>query len=176
MEDFFVIFVEGFDDKLFFEKLRKKLCLPENTLFYEYACKKNDNIRAYLRSLDTIPNASYLFTADLDIHGDTVETAIEAISNKFGASPEKIQIVVKEVEGWYLAGLEGYRLGEKSLKHNGSTDQIDKEAFNYIIEPVLKSSISRTDILIRILNQYSIDAARNNNTSFKHFHTTQSMR
>jgi hypothetical protein len=77
-----------------------------------------------------------------------------------------IFLVIKEIESWYLAGLD--RASSRSLKvrYLSNTDDVTKEKFNNSIP---KRFDSRIDFMVEILNNFSIKTSMNKNTSFKYF-------
>ena len=90
------------------------------------------------------------------------------VENKFGDRIDKnnLIIVVKEIEGWYLAGLDDESCEELGLRPFRSTDDITKEHFNNLIPNKFDS---RIDFMIEILKRFSFETAKQKNKSFSYF-------
>ena len=76
---------------------------------------------------------------------------------------ERILIVRREVESWYLAGLDSDSHEEFRLPTRRNTDGITKERFDGLIPSRFDS---RTDFMVEILNRYDVEVARGRNESF----------
>lgn len=81
----------------------------------------------------------------------------------------KIIVVIKEIESWYLAGLNDenakkFKISPVKIK---TTDSITKEQFNNLIPR--KFRYSRMDFMIEILKCFSIEMGRQRNKSFRYF-------
>ncbi|HWP30273.1 MAG TPA: hypothetical protein VNK96_00895 [Fimbriimonadales bacterium] len=79
---------------------------------------------------------------------------------------DKIVVIVKEVESWYLAGLDDDSYKRLGMKCFNVTDDTTKEQFNNVIP---RKFNSRVDFMIEILNLFSIEIAKRKNKSFKYF-------
>lgn len=162
----FIIFVEGQDDEIFFEKFKKYLKQKHKYDFIEiqrYAQKKPDNIKKHLTSLNIMVEkqlVDYVFTSD--------EDKLEQIQD-YGVGQDKLIEVIKEIEGWYLAGLIDTDLQKEKIKHKGKTDKISKEKFDALIKHKLDKNSSRIAYLLELLNKFNIDVAKERNTSFNNF-------
>jgi len=80
--------------------------------------------------------------------------------------PENILVVIKEIESWYLAGLDDHACITLDLKPCTLTDGITKEQFNSLIP---KKFDSRVNFMIEILKIFSIETAKTKNRSFRYF-------
>lgn len=74
--------------------------------------------------------------------------------------------MIKEIEGWYLAGLNASESEKLGLPVLETTDHIDKSGFDS-----LKSSKfqSRIDFMKEILKHFSRETAGARNTSLEYF-------
>ncbi len=160
------VFVEGIDDARFFEKIMK----PELQNKYNsvetrcYASLKKEKINNFLKSIKAM-NAEYIFVTDID-NSLCVTAKKQKIKDKLGnIDEERIIVVVKEIEGWYLAGLDNTETKKFKIRTFGRTDSILKEQFNKLF---LKAFDSRIDFMIEILKVFSIEIAKQNNESFKY--------
>ena len=111
-------------------------------------------------------NADYIFARDFN-DAPCITAKKEKITSKFNQITEdKIIVVVKEIESWYLAGLD-----DKSLKKIGirkrirTTDNITKEKFNQLIP----KNMLRTDFMQEILKYFDVEIAKERNGSFGYF-------
>ena len=99
--EYLVLFVEGEDDKRFFESYFKK---NTNIQYYTYANKKKQEVRKFIQTIKNMQNFDYLYIADSD--GKQQNAKIESIIEKISiCEKEKIVVVCYEIESWYLAGL-----------------------------------------------------------------------
>lgn len=74
-------------------------------------------------------------------------------------------MVVKEIEGWYLAGLGNTEAEKFKIRTFSETDTITKEQFNALIP---KTFDSRIDFMLEILRIFSIEIAKQKNRSFRY--------
>lgn len=79
---------------------------------------------------------------------------------------DKIIVVIKEIESWYLAGLDDEEYKRFEMHTLSNTDDITKEQFNDLIP---KKFDSRIDFLLEILKSFSIEIAKQKNKSFRYF-------
>ena len=79
----------------------------------------------------------------------------------------KIIVIIKKIEGWYLAGLDDDSLKKLHINFKGNTDNVDKQIF---ANAMPKSFTSEKDFLQEILKNYSSDTAITKNQSFKYFY------
>ena len=77
----------------------------------------------------------------------------------------RIIVVIREIESWYLAGLDvsSKKFGVRSFN---ITNTVTKEQFNDMFS---KKFASRIDFMIEILKCFSIEKAKERNKSFKYF-------
>ncbi|MDI6767778.1 MAG: hypothetical protein QME52_13235, partial [Bacteroidota bacterium] len=101
------IWVEGADDVRFFEriiepKLQQKYNFVKTS---PYANLKKEKVGNFLNSIKAM-GSDYIFLTD--INGSfCVPAKKQEIQNKFrDVDEDKIIVVIKEIESWYLAGLD----------------------------------------------------------------------
>lgn len=81
---------------------------------------------------------------------------------------DKVVIVIREIESWYLAGVNSSCCRRLRIDHYHMTDSIDKEKFHEIIA---KSKFKpRVACCLEILRNYDITLAKQRNRSFNCFH------
>ena len=160
------IFLEGDDDERFFNRVIKPMYkrIYNCVELVKYSQMKKQKVNGFLRSITRIPAAEYLFVSDLD-ESPCVTAKKERIASKFAKlSKDRILIVCKEIESWYLAGLndEGCRqIGIQ--KRFDNTDRISKEQFNGMMP---RKFDSRIDFMQEIMKVFDRETALTRNTSF----------
>ena len=161
------IWVEGNDDKRFFDKiiapkLQKKYNFVKTIL---YATLKKERIDSYIKSIKAM-GAEYIFLTDIN-SSSCVTAKKQKIQNKLkNIDEEKIIVVIKEIESWYLSGLDDKASRKLGIRTYNVTDSITKEQFNSLIP---KKFDSRIDFMLEILKNFSIKIAKRKNRSFRYF-------
>ena len=127
--------------------------------------KKNEKIFQFLRSIQAM-NADYIFVADNN-GSPCITDRKQRIENDFkNIDKNKILVVVREIEGWYLAGIDDGSSKKFGIKSFHNTEHINKSAFNDV-KP--KKFSSRIDFMSEILKLFCIDTAKKKNGSFSYF-------
>ena len=173
-----VLFVEGSDDTRFVESVLFPLAQRTFTdiQIYEYAERKQSHVRGYISQIKYIPGWNYIFTADFD-QGPCITGKKSQLMNQFSSlDSERILIIRRLIESWYLAGLNSDSCHELGIQEPRHTNDLTKKQFDDII-PRCKTrtrSEARTNFLIETLRRYDIPTARRKNASFnyameKHF-------
>lgn len=161
------IWVEGEDDKRFFEQIINPM-LKNKYDFVEtksYAMMKKEKIDNFLKSIKAM-NADYIFITDFN-NSPCITARKQVIRNRFkNINDECIIIVMREIEGWYLAGLRDNECKKFKIPMHESTDRITKEEFDSLIP---KKFDSRIDFMLEILKNFSIEIAKQKNGSFRYF-------
>lgn len=167
---FLFILVEGDDDERFFKGVIEPALTGkyDDVKLYKYSQAKQDRIKNFIRSISDM-QADYIVVTDIDHNPCITAKKEKLLAGKFsGIDRSHIQLVIREIEGWYLAGLN-----EKSRKDVGIktktapvTDDLTKEAFNRL-KPQRFSS--RIDFMAEVLKRFDIPTARGNNRSFDYF-------
>lgn len=164
-----VIFVEGADDRIFFEAV----IVPELKNNYhtveikEHAKEKDSKINNYIKSIDRTSTSDYIFLIDIN-NKPCITKAKQVLFSKYpNIDPDKIFIVIKMIEGWYLSGLDKDSCLNLNITINQNIEEINKILFDSLIPSKFKDS-SR-DFKKEVLNNFSIDEAKENNQSFKYF-------
>ena len=160
------VWVEGDDDARFFEKiiepkLRKKYNFVETR---RYAVLKKEKMDNFLKSIKAM-NADYIYVTDIN-DSPCVTTKKQEVQNKLrNIDEERIIVVIKEIESWYLAVLGDAEAEKFKIRTFSETDTITKEQFNGLIP---KTFDSRIDFLLEILKIFSIEIAKQKNRSFRY--------
>jgi len=162
------ILIEGDDDERFFKGVVEPSFQERYSAiqFWKYA-DKNKKIRvSFIKSINAM-KADYICIGDID-DVPCVTAKKEKITDGFGKkiTVDRITIVIKEIEGWYLAGLD-----EKTSKRLGirtkvkTTDKITKEHFNQLIP----NGMPRSVFMRKILENFDVGVAEGKNKSFGYF-------
>ncbi|MDI3543049.1 MAG: hypothetical protein PWP57_652 [Candidatus Atribacteria bacterium] len=163
------IFVEGEDDERFFEKIVE----PELRKIYNsvgiihYATLKKKKIENFLKSIKAM-GAEYIFVTDIDESPCVTAKKQKLLSIFTNIDKERVIVVIKEIESWYLSGLDDTKSKRLGIHLNviNNTNNITKEQFNQLIPGKFDS---RVDFMLEILKNFSIEIAKQKNKSFKYF-------
>jgi len=161
------ILVEGNDDERFFEKIRPVLEQKYDFVqIWRYQQKPNKQIKNFLRSIREMRSA-YLFVADID-RTPCVTAKRNSMKRKYDSmiDCDNLIVVVREIEGWYLAGLDEESCNELRLKPFKDSDGVTKEDFDKLIPNKFDS---RIDFMVEVLKRFSVETAKQKNKSFGYF-------
>lgn len=161
------VFVEGDDDERFFDHVvRSKLETRYSVIqVWKYAQKSPSKVNNFLRTI-ALMRAEYVFLADLN--GEPCVTAKKTrLQERYQCiDTGKIMIVCREIESWYLAGIDKTIAKRLKIALPGSTDNVGKEKFESLMP---KRFPSRVDFMVEVLKQFSVDFAGKRNQSFRYF-------
>lgn len=163
-----VVFVEGEDDERFFASILKTSFENDfqSVIIQQYVQKERKDINNYLRSIDLRNDIDYIFFADKNDSPCVTHRKEKAQIIYSNLALEKIMIVIKEIESWYLAGLNNEALKELSIEFKRkSTEKVNKEYFESLKSKHFKSL---KDFKIEILNHFSLETALQKNKSFNY--------
>ena len=137
-----IIFVEGRDDMEFFTKIIKPIF--EKTYNWveirQYARFKKEYIIEFIKNIKSTGN-DYIYVTD--INRATCITAKKQKEQNIikNIDEDKIIIVIREIESWYLAGLDDEDSEKLKINSLKSTNDINKEQFNKLISDKFGSKI-----------------------------------
>ncbi len=160
------VLVEGPDDVRFFERIVK----PEFERRYNsvevrpYANLERKKIAGFIRSIQAM-GAEYLYIADINDAPCITAKKQDMQEGIKHLQKDRLLITRKEIEGWYLAGIDRKSAQQLKLRPLDTTDELTKEQFNRLIS----QRGSRIDFMIEMLKHFSIELAKRRNTSFKYF-------
>ncbi len=161
------ILVEGNDDERFVEKIKpvfeKKY---ESVQIWKYAQQPHKKTQGFLKSINAM-RSDYFFLRDIN-QSLCITARKEEVGNAYGEmiDPNKIIVVITEIESWYLAGLDNKNCEDFGVEASDKTDGITKEQFNALMP---KGFDSRIDFMQEILKRFSIETAKEKNDSFDYF-------
>ena len=162
-----LIFVEGPDDDRFVKRIFYDILSTRYSWVktFQYSRKKPVSVCSYVHSIISM-NSDYIFFVDLDFC-PCISKKKDIILNQYPClDKKKIIVVKKEIECWYLAGINDEDIKAFGLNDFRSTDGLDKEIFKLKIP---KEYVFRVDFMQEICSRYSIPTAIIKNTSFRYF-------
>ncbi|MGB9877824.1 MAG: hypothetical protein ACPLPS_08665 [bacterium] len=169
-----IIFVEGTDDKDFFEAIIKRLLLRkyEEIRIITYKQRgflkdtRKEKMSQFIMNLKSM-GRDYIFVADINDAPCITKKKGDLMDIYKGLDTEKIVVVVKEIESWYLAGIPEELANE--LKFSKplplSTDGVRKEDFKNITG----RDLGDIDFKQQIIENFCIPSAEKRNKSFAYF-------
>lgn len=171
MQKILFVWLEGSSDEQFFDRtvepiLRERYVSIHKVLYAERSKVSIDKkLHEVVRSKSIL---DYLWFADLDPdqYPCVTEKKRAEICRHPLLEPDRIAVVVPEVEAWYLAGLDGEACATLGISEYVDSNSITKEKFKQLLPNVYSSTIDfRTDVLDR----FSLHVAKQKNESFAHF-------
>lgn len=162
------IWVEGDDDLKFFDEVIKPTFETKYDLVEvrPYARLKREKVNNYLKSIKAM-RADYIFVADINQAPCVTARKQEIEENFRNADKDKMIVTIKEIESWYIAGLDDVCCRRCGIPHLNTTDNITKEQFNELIPRKFRAS--RIDFLQEILKYFQTEIAKQKNQSFGYF-------
>ena len=163
------LLVEGDDDKRFIETVIKPMLESKFDVvsIQKYARRKSTALVKLLKSIKKNGSAHFC-TGDFN-SSSCITQAKTAMNSRFDNEIENhnIVIVIKKIEGWYLAGLTENRAQEMGVEISlpENTDSIGKRKF-YDFKP---KYLDKRDYMIEVLKGYSSEQAAEKNSSFSYF-------
>ena len=177
------VLLEGDDDERFFEEAIKPIFAEkyDHVHFWQYSQMKKERVNNFLnsiKSMQALGLADTLLVADLDESPCVTErkdrflSTFRALAGDFGAVagtpfPTIVLIVCKEIESWYLAGLNDESCNQIGVPtSSNSTDHITKEQFDKVMPSRFKTRIAFMEEILQVFDQ---ETARAKNASFRYF-------
>jgi hypothetical protein len=161
------VFIEGNDDERFFEKivvpiLERKY---DKINLVKYSQMKKSKIKSFIHSIVSA-GWDYIYVVDIDDSPCVTAKKQQIQEELHEIDLKKIIVVIKEIESWYLAGLESTKARELMFQESStSTDNITKEHFNRMIP----QNSSRIVFMNELLENFSLETAKRKNKSFRYF-------
>ncbi len=169
MKNLFV-FVEGKEDIIFVKKVLYNLFMKHsiNIIPIPYQKTRNHDVKKYIKA-SKANNHDYVLLSDLDSHKYECITSrknqrIEELNDEI--TPDKIIIVVEELESWCLAGIDESIDEYADFIVPENTDNITKEDFDEILS---NTSFNKNKIFNYLSFNFNVDLAVKRNKSFKYF-------
>ena len=168
------VFVEGSDDERFFTSVIEPICQETYSFVkpFRYAQEKAEKVQAFLQSVRSM-RSDYLLWGDINSLPCVTAKKDRLIADHGQALTAKnIIVVIKEIESWYLAGLDSEASKKLGIKVPGKTDELTKEDFDSLVP---RKFDSRIDFMIEVLKRFSVATARKKNRSFDYFMSSLSV-
>lgn len=164
-----IMFIEGNDDERFFRRIIKPELEKKYTIamHFKYSCKKDLKTNNYLKSIKSMGYCDYIFLTDMNKAPCITAKKKSKLNRYKNIDKNKIIIVIKGIESWYLAGLEEKDSKVLGIPFLSDTNNLDKKKFIKLIPKKFDSS--KTDFMQEILNYYNIIVAKKKNKSCKYF-------
>jgi hypothetical protein len=162
----FYILVEGSDDERFVKNILNPVLHEkyDSVQIYKYSGKTSKKIIMLLNSIASM-GADYIYLCDMDSTPCVTVKKEKVASMISNIRIDRIGIVIKEIEGWYFAGLNIDAVREIGISSFPNTNSMTKEEFDRLIP---RRFVSRIDFMIELLKYYSIGNAKNNNESLRY--------
>ncbi len=171
------ILIEGDDDERFFRHIITPILQERYTYvqFYQYAQRSASVIGSFIRSIQAM-KADYIIAGDID-EIPCITQKKETLKNeklkKADIQNNHIAIIIKEIESWYMAGLDEKALHKLGISYKkDDTNNLTKEVFDSFVHGKYKS---RINLMQEILRLFQIDTAQKRNRSFEYFTLKYSM-
>jgi hypothetical protein len=162
------VLVEGDDDESFVDNVIKAWLVTNDryndVIPFQYARKKKEVIENYVNTVNY--KGEDLICLTDSIHAPCITGRLEQLINyEIGTfDPAMIFVVVKVIEGWYLAGIDNGCCRRIRIEYVPRTDQIKKEDFHEIIA---KSKYRpRAACKYEMLRNFDVQLASERNRSF----------
>jgi hypothetical protein len=161
------VLLEGPDDERFFDQVIKPILESQYDYVqtWQYSNKKKENIKNYLRSIRAM-KSDHFFLKDINT-SPCITAKRESIQKDYkkAINPVNIIILIKEIESWYLAGLDDKNGKGLGLSKLSNTDEVTKEQF----EKMIPEKFVRIDFMAEIMKRFSIETAKHKNKTFRYF-------
>jgi hypothetical protein len=162
------VFVEGDDDELFFDKVVELMFREkcDSIEVIQWAQERPGKTDGYIRSIKSKNwNADYILVTDMDTPCVTAKK--EEIQKRFeNVDEDRIMVVGKEIESWYLAVLDDDKCKEFGISPFRTTDDVTKEQFGGLVPRKFDSDI---DFMREMLKAFDIETVKRKNKSFRYF-------
>jgi hypothetical protein len=160
------VLVEGRDDREFFDAVVRPVLQGQydHVQIWEYAGAPIDKRIDYLRSIQAM-KADYLFVTDINTSPCITERKRHLLdSHKNAIDPGCAIIVRREIESWYMAGVDDQACQEFGITSISHTNDVTKEQFRNLMPKRFNDSV--VDFMTAILTGFRVELARGKNRSF----------
>ena len=170
-----VVMIEGNPEEDFINKIVKPIFFEKNKykdlVLYKYAKKPRIEIAKFIEAVHAIGD-DILCIHDIDSAPCITEKKKQLQIEKVGNLDNNcIIIVTKEIESWYLAGIDKKYCKKLGIEYRQRTEKISKKTFNEI---VAKSKYKPKNYCMNeMIKYYDVSLAKSRNRSFNYFYTKQ---
>jgi len=159
------VLVEGRDDREFFHVVIRPILQEhyDHVQIWEYAGATIERRIGYIRSIQAM-NADYLFVADINTSPCVTERKRHLVdSHKNTLDTGRTVVVRREIESWYMAGVDDQACQEFGITSLSHTDDVTKEQFVSLMPRRFNSVV---EFMTDILRRFRIETAKSKNRSF----------
>lgn len=160
------VLVEGRDDREFFNVVIRPILQEryDYVQVWEYAGATIERRISYLRSIQAM-NADYIFVADINTSPCITQRKEHLVdSHRDMVDPGRTIIARREIESWYMAGVDDQACREYGIASLSHTDDVTKEQFRSLMPRQFNDSV--VHFMTEILSKFRIELARGKNRSF----------
>ena len=160
------LLVEGDDDERFCEAVLSPVFQAryDHVKIWQYSQQKSSKTVGLIRSIGSM-NADYLLLGDID-ERPCVTVTKEELATQFSVlSSDRVIVVRREIEAWYLAGLSEEARRELGLGRVTDAESVTKEQFDQLVGGRRR----HTSTMEEILKHYDVEVARQRSPSFRYF-------
>lgn len=161
-----IIFVEGPTDEDFI----KGVLLPrihgkyDDVYFNRYAGTRPSKRDAFIRSAKSA-QWDYIFLTDINDATCITNRKDHVLDRHPSLQRERVMVVVQEIEGWYLAGLNASLASALNLSEVFDPNEATKEDFANLLPSNLRSP---RELMTEILKLYALEEGVVRNTSLRY--------
>ena len=160
------LLVEGRDDARFCREVLIPIFRESfhDVRTWEYSQQKPSKTVDLIRNIGYM-NADYILFGDIDEHPCVTATK-ENISDRIPIlSWDRTIVVRREIEAWYLAGLDETACNELGIDRVLEVDTVTKEEFDQLVG----GRREHQPAMVEILKHYDVEVARQRSPSFAYF-------
>lgn len=160
------LLVEGADDSRFCTEVLTPIFRShyDHVEIWEYSQQTSAKFSGLLRTINSM-NDDYLLIRDMDDRPCVTATKEEIASRISGISWDRVVVVPKEIEAWYLAGLNEVARSELGIGRVSEVDVVTKEQFDRLVG----GRRQHQPAMDQILRHYDVEVARQRSRSFRYF-------
>lgn len=166
-----IAWVEGNEDEMFVTEIIKPIIIRKygykDVVTYKYANHTRIENTKFVDAFKSLNDDILCFT-DIDnapcIREKKRRIQLEKVGN---VGDDSIIVVVKEIESWYLAGLDKKCCRKISIPFYDRTDRIGKQEFHALIA---KSKYGRVLCMIEMIRNCDLGIAIDRNKSLNYFY------
>lgn len=162
------VLLEGGKDSRFFQGVLRPMIEAKYDLAqaWEYAQEPPKKTVDFIKSIRQM-KSDYFFLGDIN-DSPCVTRKKELIRKKYeeAVAPIVAIVVVREIESWYLAGVDDKSCHELGIPNLPHTNDITKEQFEKLVPQRFGSVV---DFMAEILKKFCAETAKSKNKSFRYF-------
>jgi len=164
------VLIEGNDDERFVSRIVQPILMNKYDYVkpYQYAQRQKKIIVNFVDSIRSM-KADFICLGDINDSPCVTAKKRRIKEDKIGdVDDDRIIIVIKEIESWYLAGLDDTCCKKLGIRIYNATDNISKETFDVLISKSKPGS--GISCMLEILKNFDVMVAKQKNKSFDYFH------